>query len=57
MLSNFKDWFKEKWRWILVGFILVLIITLSFGIGYLIAQQVNPAPIIIEKCADFVSKP
>jgi len=49
MLSNFKVWLKEKWRWLLVGFILILIITISFGIGYLTAKQANPAPIIIEK--------
>ena len=49
MLSRIKTWFQEKWRWLLVGFILALIITISFGIGYLTAKQANPAPIIIEK--------
>lgn len=30
----------------------VLIFSLGFGIGYLIAKQANPAPIIIEKISD-----
>ncbi len=30
----------------------VLLISLSFGVGYLIAKEANPAPIIIEKCSE-----
>ena len=38
-----------KQKWFLLSFILFLIVTLSFGIGYLTAKEANPAPIIIEK--------
>ena len=34
--------------WISVA-ILILVITVSFGLGYIVAKQVNPAPIIIEQ--------
>ncbi|MCP6720009.1 MAG: hypothetical protein KJI72_01605 [Patescibacteria group bacterium] len=40
---------STKQKWFLLGFILFLIVTLSFGIGYLVAKEANPAPIIIEK--------
>lgn len=33
-----------------IGFLLFLIISLSYGIGYLMARQTDPAPIIVEKC-------
>lgn len=48
-MSRIKIWFKtNQWRFI-IGFLLILIISLSFGIGYLIAKQQSPSPIIIEK--------
>jgi hypothetical protein len=49
MLSRLTNWFQEKRRWIVFGLFLFLIITLSFGLGYLVAKEANPAPIIIEK--------
>jgi len=33
----------------IVGLIIFFIFTLGFGLGYLIAKESNPAPIIIEK--------
>jgi len=42
------DWFKKN-SWIMPFFIFILLLTLSFGLGYLFAGQANPAPIIIEK--------
>jgi len=44
-----NDEAKNKRKWFLLGFILLLIVSLSFGIGYLIGREANPAPIIIEK--------
>ncbi|MEK7542949.1 MAG: hypothetical protein AAB503_01420 [Patescibacteria group bacterium] len=38
-------------KWILLGFILALLLGLSFGAGFLIANQARPAPIVIEKCS------
>lgn len=57
MLSNLKDLIQENKRNIIIAFLLILIISLSFGSGFLFARENNHAPIIIEKCADFVSEP
>ena len=48
-MSRIISWFRENRYWLLLGFLAILIISLSFGVGYLIAKQKNPAPIIIEK--------
>ncbi|MBI3046522.1 MAG: hypothetical protein HYY86_03255 [Candidatus Harrisonbacteria bacterium] len=47
MLSTWKE--KLKNRKVVLFLLLFLISSLSFGLGYLLAQQNNPAPIIIEK--------
>jgi len=39
---------NNKSFWISVA-ILILVITVSFGLGYIVAKQVNPTPIIIEQ--------
>ncbi len=36
-------------RWTHIWLLLALIVTLSFGLGYLIAKQANPTPIVIEQ--------
>lgn len=44
---------KENQRNIILGLLLFLIISLSFGLGYLANRELNKtnrAPIIIEKC-------
>ncbi|MEK7481958.1 MAG: hypothetical protein AAB607_01250 [Patescibacteria group bacterium] len=44
---------KENQRNIILGILLFLIISLSFGLGYLANRELsktNRAPIIIEKC-------
>ena len=46
--SKLSDWFKKN-LWVIPIFILILLLTLSFCLGYLFAGQTNPAPIIIEK--------
>jgi hypothetical protein len=48
-MSNFTDWFKENKAAITFWLGLVIIVSLSFGLGYLLGHQSNPAPIIIEK--------
>lgn len=40
---------KSRRREILLFFLLFLISSISFGLGYLTAKELNPAPIIIEK--------
>ncbi|MDI6734487.1 MAG: hypothetical protein QMD50_03315 [Patescibacteria group bacterium] len=52
-MSRFYNWLKEKKTWIIFWIGLLIIVTLSFGIGYLVAKEVNPAPIIIEKSIDY----
>ena len=55
MLSNYFNlcvsWIKSHWREILLFFLLFLISSISFGLGYLASRELNPAPIIIEKCS------
>ncbi|MFA5084288.1 MAG: hypothetical protein WC475_02815 [Candidatus Paceibacterota bacterium] len=52
MLSSFKDLIRENKRNIIIVFLLLLVISLSFGLGYLFARENNHAPIIIEKCSE-----
>ena len=40
---------KKHQKKIALFFIFLLAITLSFGVGYLLAKETSPAPIIIEK--------
>jgi len=47
MLSTFKNWLLK--REIILFLLLFFIISLSFGLGYLLAGQKNIAPIIIQK--------
>jgi len=44
-----KNWLIEHRREIILFIIAFLISTISFGLGYLMAQEFNRAPIIIEK--------
>ncbi|MEK7086827.1 MAG: hypothetical protein AAB935_01055 [Patescibacteria group bacterium] len=48
-MSNLTDWSKENRTAIIFWLGLAIFISLSFGIGYLVAHQANPAPIIIQK--------
>ena len=44
---------KENRKNIILGLLLFLIASLSFGLGYLVNREFTHAPIIIEKCIDF----
>ncbi len=48
------DWFKENQQNIILGILLLLAVSLSFGLGYLTNREFNfnRAPIIIEKCSE-----
>jgi len=48
-MSNIFDWVKRNKVGITFWLGLAIIISLSFGLGYLVASQSSPAPIIIEK--------
>lgn len=43
-----KQWFVDNKRNILLVILLFLIITISFGLGYLANREFNRAPIIIQ---------
>ena len=49
MLSRIIEFVKKHQKKIALFLIFFLAVTLSFGIGYLLAEEANPAPIIIEK--------
>lgn len=48
-MSNLIDWLKDNKVDITFWLGLAVIVSLSFGIGYLMASQTQPAPIVIEK--------
>lgn len=51
-ISEFKEWFKENQKNIFWTILIILIATISFGLGYLFNRDNNRAPIIIEKCSN-----
>ncbi|MDI6717546.1 MAG: hypothetical protein QMD86_00630 [Patescibacteria group bacterium] len=54
--NNIKEYRREHRQKINIVILLFLVSFLSFGLGCLINREFNHAPIIIEKCADFISK-
>jgi len=51
-MSRLKNFFQENKKPISLILLLFLIVSLSFGLGYLLARESNRAPIIIEKCSE-----
>lgn len=51
MLSTFKKWLQK--REVILFLLLFLITSLAFGLGYLLAQEGDRTPIIIEKANIF----
>lgn len=51
ILEYLKEWIKAHAREIVLFLVLFFIASLSFGLGYLFAQETNRAPIVIEKCS------
>lgn len=49
------DWLTENKKWLLFWFAAAIFLSISFAAGYLVAEQKNPAPIIIEQCDDIGS--
>lgn len=51
-ISQFKDWFNENQKNIFLTALIILVATLSFGLGYLSNREFTHSPIIIEKCSN-----
>ncbi|MDP2695983.1 MAG: hypothetical protein Q8O87_01885 [bacterium] len=49
MFNSFKTWLQDNKEKITTSVLLLLIISISFGLGYLVAKDSSRAPIIIEK--------
>jgi len=52
-MEQLKFWLESHKRDVILFILIFLVSTISFGLGYLFANQTNRTPIIIEK----VSKP
>ena len=51
-MSRFRVFLWEHKRRVVWGLVFFLAVTLAFGVGYLVALQANPTPIVIEKCSN-----
>lgn len=52
-MGAFKDWFEIHRKDVVNGVLIVLVATLSFGLGYLYANETRgKTPIVIEKISD-----
>lgn len=49
--TDIRELINEHGRDIIIFFLIFLIGSLSFGLGYLVNREFNRAPIIIEKCS------
>ena len=50
-MEKVSEYLKENRKNIILGLLLFLIVSLSFGLGYLVNREFTHAPIIIEKCS------
>lgn len=50
-MEQLFEYIKENKQNIFWGFLILLIATLSFGLGYLSNREFSRAPIVIEKCS------
>ncbi|MEK7635758.1 MAG: hypothetical protein AAB405_01550 [Patescibacteria group bacterium] len=54
-MEQIFEYLKENQKNIALGLFLILIISLSFGLGYLVNREFTHAPIVIEKCSDLIA--
>lgn len=52
ILEHLKNQLSAYKKEIIIFLLIFLISSLSFGLGYLVNQQFNRSPIIIEKCSE-----
>jgi len=50
-ITEIKEWLNENKRDVIIGLLIILTATLSFGLGYLANREFTRSPIIIEKCS------
>ncbi len=46
-----KTWLSEHRKDVIIFFLIFLMCSISFGLGYLVNREFNHAPIVIEKCS------
>jgi len=51
-MNKIKDFYQERKKIIDLIFIIFIVATLSFGLGYLTNREFSHAPIIIERCSN-----
>ena len=52
MFVKLQSWFQGRKEQIFLAILLFMIISVSFGLGYLIRGEASKAPIVIEKCSE-----
>ena len=50
IFERVANWFRWYQKELILGGIIFMTATLSFGLGYLANRSFNHAPIIVEKC-------
>jgi len=50
-MSTFFAWVRAHRRDLFLWTAFFLLLVLSFGVGYFLGRDINPAPIVIEKCS------
>ena len=49
LIAKCKNWIVEHWREVLIFALIFLVSTISFALGFLMAEERGRAPIVIEK--------
>ncbi|MFH1193096.1 MAG: hypothetical protein V1656_02145 [Candidatus Jorgensenbacteria bacterium] len=51
-MSTFFAWTRANRMDLFLWTAFFLLLILSFGVGYILGHDTNPAPIVIEKCSE-----
>jgi len=50
-MSKIYTWLNGQRKELLLGFIILLISSTSFALGYRLAEETNAFPIVVEQCS------
>ena len=53
-MDKIKNFYQERKKVVDLFFIILIIGTLSFGLGYLTNREFSHAPIVIERCSELI---